>query len=44
MPLSYGVGDTFPDMTRLDDRGREVAISEVAQGQSLFLAFFRGPW
>ena len=44
MPLQYGVGDTFPDVTLRDDRGREVSVSEVAQGQPLFLAFFRGPW
>jgi peroxiredoxin len=44
MPLKLGVGDPFPDMTLRDDRGRHVSVSEVAQGQPLFLAFFRGPW
>ena len=44
MPLKFEVGDTFPDMTLRDDRGRPVSVSEVAQGQPLFLAFFRGPW
>ena len=44
MPLKYNVGETFPDMALCDDRNREVTISDVAQGQPLFLAFFRGPW
>jgi len=44
MPLNLSVGDTFPDMARLDDRGEETTVREVANGQPLFLAFFRGPW
>lgn len=44
MPLNLGVGDTFPDVTLTDDRGNPRSISEIAKGQPLFLAFFRGPW
>ncbi len=44
MPLKLDVGDIFPDQRLLDDTGAEVSISEVAQGQPLFLALFRGPW
>lgn len=44
MALNLAVGDTFPDIRRLDDRGDETSISELAQGRPLFLAFFRGPW
>jgi peroxiredoxin len=44
MPLRLEVGDPFPDLTLPDDAGRNVSISEVAQGQPLFLALFRGPW
>ncbi len=44
MPLNRSVGDRFPDATMVDDRGQARPISEVADGQPLFLAFFRGPW
>ena len=44
MPLNRTIGDRFPDVTMIDDRGHARAISEVADGQPLFLAFFRGPW
>lgn len=44
MPLNLQVGDRFPDVTLPNDRGQRVAISDVAKGQPLFLAFFRGPW
>ena len=44
MPLNLAVGDRFPDQTLCDDTGNDVSISEVAGGQPLFLAFFRGPW
>lgn len=44
MPLNLDVGDRFPDITLPDHDGNPVSISEVAKGQPLFLAFFRGPW
>jgi peroxiredoxin len=44
MPLRLQVGDAFPDIVLPNDRGQEMSISDVAQGQPLFLAFFRGPW
>lgn len=44
MPLNLSVGDRFPDVTMHDDRGNPRLISEVADEQPLFLAFFRGPW
>lgn len=44
MPLNLAVGDRFPDHRMLDDTGTEVSISDVTQGQPLFLALFRGPW
>ena len=44
MPLNLDVGDQFPDVTLLDHDGIERSISEIAKGQPLFLAFFRGPW
>ena len=44
MPLRFDLGDTFPDMVRTDDRGNEISLRELANGQPLFLAFFRGPW
>ncbi|MFT7597246.1 MAG: peroxiredoxin [Acidimicrobiales bacterium] len=44
MPLNLQVGDIFPDVTLTNDRGQAISIGEVAQGQPLFLAFFRGPW
>ena len=44
MPLNRGVGDAFPDVALLDDRGDERTIGAVAAGQPLFLALFRGPW
>lgn len=44
MPLNLSVGDTFPDLTMVDDRGQARSISEIIDGQPLFLAFFRGPW
>jgi len=44
MPLNLTVGDQFPDVTTTDDRGNARSISEIANGQPLFLAFFRGPW
>ena len=44
MPLQLAVGDRFPDLTMVDDRGQSRSIAEVADGRPLFLAFFRGPW
>ena len=44
MPLNLSVGDRFPDHTMLDDGGAEASIADVADGQPLFVAFFRGPW
>lgn len=44
MPLKLQVGDIFPDVTLPNDRGQKSSIRDVAQGQPLFLAFFRGPW
>ena len=44
MPLNLNVGDRFPDVTMTDDRGQVRPISDVVDGQPLFLAFFRGPW
>ncbi len=44
MALNRHVGDRFPDLTMVDDRGQARTIGEVADGQPLFLAFFRGPW
>lgn len=44
MALNRNVGDRFPDVTLVDDRGQARTIGEVADGQPLFLAFFRGPW
>ncbi|MEM9563384.1 MAG: hypothetical protein AAGA93_12240 [Actinomycetota bacterium] len=44
MPLQLQVGDAFPDVTMVDDRGQPRSIAEVADGRPLFLAFFRGPW
>ena len=44
VPLNLNVGDRFPDVTMTDDRGQVRPISDVVDGQPLFLAFFRGPW
>ena len=44
MPLTLDVGDTFPDVTMVDDRDQARSIAEVADRRPLFLAFFRGPW
>lgn len=44
MPLNLSVGDRFPDVTMLDDRGEPRSIGAIADGRPLFLAFFRGPW
>ncbi len=44
MPLQYEVGQKFPELSLVDDRGKKVTIEEVAGGQPLILAFYRGPW
>ena len=44
MPLCYQVGQKFPSIPLLDDRGEEVSIEQVAGGRPLVLAFYRGPW
>ena len=44
MPLKYEIGQKFPSMSLVDDREQEVSIEEVAGGQPLILAFYRGPW
>ncbi len=44
MPLRYAVGDKFPSFLLLDEREREVSLADLAEGQPLILAFYRGPW
>ncbi len=44
MTLRYQVGDTFPSLARVDDRGDTRTLEEIAAGQPLLLVFFRGPW
>lgn len=39
MALNVSEGDSFPDVTMLDHDGNPTTISEIAQGQPLFLAF-----
>ena len=44
MPLRYKVGQKFPPLSLVDDQERAVSIAELAGGQPLILAFYRGPW
>ena len=44
MALKYHVGQQFPSLSLIDDREQEVSIAELAGGQPLVLAFYRGPW
>ena len=44
MALQYEVGQKFPSVSLRDQRGEEVSIEELAGGQPLILAFYRGPW
>ncbi len=44
MALNLSPGEVFPDHRLVDDTGTETSIGEVAGGQPLFLAFYRGPW
>jgi peroxiredoxin len=37
-------GNPFPDLSLPDTAGRETALSEIADGQPLVLAFVRGWW
>ncbi len=44
MPLRCEVGQKFPSVTLVDDRGHKVSVEEVADARPLILAFYRGPW
>ena len=44
MPLSYEVGQKFPSVTLVDDRGQSVSIEDVADKRPLIVVFYRGPW
>ena len=44
MPLDLHEGDRFPDVTMVDHDENATTISDLARGQPLFLAFYRGPW
>jgi peroxiredoxin len=44
MPLKLKPGDRFPDLSVPDHTGEVHSIAQVADGQPLILAFFRGPW
>lgn len=44
MPLNLATGDQFPDHALVDHAGRTMSIAELADGQPLFVAFYRGPW
>ena len=44
MSLRYEVGQRFPSLRLEDDQERTISIEEVAGGQPLVLAFYRGPW
>ena len=44
MALRFGVGDAFPSVPLLDERGKERTIAELSDGQPLIFCFFRGPW
>jgi peroxiredoxin len=44
MPLKYEVGQKFPSLSLVDDRGNETSIADVADKRPLILAFYRGPW
>jgi len=44
MPLKLRPGDSFPDAVLRNESGEKVSLSEVAGGQPLLLAFYRGPW
>jgi peroxiredoxin len=44
MALKLVVGDKFPSITLVDERGAQVSIEEVAGGRPLVLVFYRGHW
>ncbi len=44
MALRYEVGQKFPAVSLVDDQERSGSIAELAGGQPLILAFYRGPW
>ena len=44
MPLNLDVGDKFPDHCLADQHGNDRSISEHADGQPIFVVFYRGPW
>ena len=44
MPLKLKPGDQFPDLSLPDESGTLRSLSSLADGQPLFVSFFRGPW
>ncbi len=44
MPLQYEIGQKFPSVELVDDREKKTTIAEIAGGQPLVLALYRGPW
>lgn len=44
MVLRLKPGDPFPDLSLPDHTGQDIAISALAAGRPLFLAFYRGYW
>ena len=44
MRADLTVGNPFPDITLPETTGRELALSEIAAGRPLLLAFVRGWW
>lgn len=44
MALKYDVGQKFPSLSLVDDQEHAVSIAELAEGQPLIIAFYRGPW
>ena len=44
MALRFQVGDVFPSVSLVDERGKERTIAELADGRPMILIFFRGPW
>jgi peroxiredoxin len=44
MRADLTIGGTFPDLRLPETTGKELALSEIARGQPLVLAFVRGWW
>ena len=44
MALRLKPGDRFPEHTLPDETGASVALTRLADGRPLLLAFYRGPW